>query len=126
METNPVHRAEQAEANSAGGESTASSFPVTTFSWLAACLLILLGAAFELGMLGFGPYNSSGVLLLSVVGKNAWTMLADLAFPELSELARIWPLILVILGASILFIAQLRNRIESIAASSGRKENRAN
>jgi hypothetical protein len=126
MEPNPVRRGQPAAENSAGGHSAGSSFPIATLSWLAACLLILLGAAFELGMLGFGPYNSSGVLLLSVVGKNAWTMLADLAFPELSELAKIWPLMLVILGASILFIAQLRNRIESIAASSGRKENRAN
>jgi hypothetical protein len=126
METNPVRRAEAAAANSTIRRSISPRFPATTLAWLAACLLILLGAAFELGMLGVGPYNSSGVLLLSVVGKNAWTMFADLVFPELREIVRIWPLILVILGASILFVAQLRNRIESVAVSSGRKENRAN
>ena len=126
METNPVHRAEQVAASSRGGSLNDASFPTTTFAWLAACLLILLGAAFELGMLGFGPYNSSGVLLLSVVGKSAWTMLAEFAFPELCGLVRIWPLILVVLGASILFVAQHRNRFESVNVSSERNENRAN
>lgn len=126
MGTNPIHRADQAAAGSTGRHSTSPSFPVTTFAWLAACLLILLGAAFELGMLGVGPYNSSGVLLLSVVGKNAWAMLADLAFPELREVVGIWPLILVVLGASILFVAQRWNQFESSAISSGRKENHAN
>jgi hypothetical protein len=126
METNPVHRAEPAAINSTGRGSASPSFPATTLSWLAACLLILLGAAFELGMLGFGPYNSSGVLLLLVVGKNAWTMLADLAFPELREMVKTWPLTLVILGASIMLIAQRRRQFEPSAASSGRKENHAN
>ncbi len=126
METNPAHRAEPAAANSTVRHLASQTFPTTTLAWLAACLLILLGAAFELGMLGVGPYDSSGVLLLSVAGKNAWTMLADLAFPELREIVRIWPLILVILGVSILFVTQLRNRIESVAVSSDRKENHAN
>jgi hypothetical protein len=126
METNPVHRAEPAAANSSDCHSPRPSFPITTFLWLAACLLILLCGAFELGMLGFGPYNSSGVLLLSVVGKNAWTILANLVFPELRELLKIWPLTLVILGASILFIAKRWIQFESSAVSSGRNENNAN
>jgi hypothetical protein len=126
METYPAYRSESATPNSAGRHSSSPLFPTTTFAWLAASLLILLGAAFELGMLGLGPYNSSGVLLLSVVVKNGWTMLADLAFPELRELVRIWPLILVVLGASILFIARRPNQVESSAVSSGRNENRAN
>jgi hypothetical protein len=125
METNPVHRAEPAAANSTGRHSTSRSSPTTTLAWLAVCLLVLLGAAFELGMLGFGPYNSSGVLLLSVVAKNAWTILADLAFPELCELVRIWPLILVVIGASILLIAQRRRQFEPSDVSAGRKENHA-
>jgi hypothetical protein len=126
MEINPVHRAEPVAANLLGRHSPISSFPTTTFAWLAACLLILLGAAFELGMLGVGPYNSSGVLLLSIVGKNAWIMLTDLAFPQLRELVKIWPLILVVIGASILFVAQRWNQFESIAARSGRENSHAN
>jgi hypothetical protein len=126
MEINPVHRAEPVAANSYGRHSTDPSLPTTIFSWIAACLLILLGAAFELGMLGFGPYNSSGVLLLSIVGKSAWTMLADLVFPQLRELVQIWPLILVVIGASILFVARHWNQFESIANSSQREENHAN
>jgi hypothetical protein len=77
-------------------------------------------------MLGLGPYNSSGVLLFSIVGKNAWTMLADLAFPQLRELIKIWPLILVVIGASILFLAQRWNQFESIANSSRGEKNHAN
>ncbi len=50
-------------------------FPPQRFRGLAACLLILLGVAFELGMLGFGPYNSSDVWLFSVIGKNVWIAL---------------------------------------------------
>jgi hypothetical protein len=126
METNPILRAESAAPNSTGRHSNNPSLTISSLAWFAAGLLILLGAAFELGMLGFGPYNSSGVLLLSVVGKNAWTVLANLAFPELRELAKIWPLILVVLGASVLLIAQRWNHFESRADSSGRKENHAN
>src|ERR1700727_658215 len=126
METSPAHGAQSGVEIFAGGHSARRLFPITAFSWLAASLLILLGAAFELGMLGFGPYNSSGVLLLFVVGKNAWAILAELAFPELREFVKIWPLVLVVLGASILFVAQCWNRFESVAVSSGRKENHAN
>jgi hypothetical protein len=126
METNPAHLSEQGAAYSDGRHSAGALFPITTLAWLAACLLILLGVAFELGMLGFGPYNSSGVLLLSVVGKNAWTILANLAFPELREFINIWPLVLVVLGAALLFIVQHRNRFESMITSSRRKENHAN
>jgi hypothetical protein len=127
METNQIHRADQTETNSPGRFSTNPSFPAATLSWLSACLLILLGVAFELGMLGFGPYNSTGVWLLTVIGKNAWVMVANLAAPELGGLAKIWPLVLVSLGSAILLIARGWNRFNSIAAkSSGRKENHAN
>jgi len=126
METNQIHRAEQIEANLTYRRSTNSSFPAATLSWLSACLLIPLGVAFELGMLGFGPYNSTGVWLLTVIGRNAWAMLANLAAPELGGLAKIWPLVLVSLGSAILLIARGWDRFSSIPAkSSGRKENHA-
>lgn len=97
-----------------------------TPAWLAAGLLILLGAAFELGILGFGPYNSSDAWLFAVIGKNAWMMLADLVVPELREILKVWPLILVTMGSAILLIAQPWNRIDSAAAtSSGGEENHA-
>jgi len=127
METNEIHRAEQAIANSHCRRSTSPSFPIAIVAWLAACLLILLGAAFELGMLGFGPYNSSDAWLFSVIGRNAWTMLADLVVPELRELARIWPLMLVSVGSAILLIVRRWNGFDLMAANrSGRKENNAN
>ena len=108
------------------GRSTITSFPTATIAWLAACLLILLGVAFELGMLGFGPYNPSDAWLFSVIGRNIWIVLADLGIPGLRELVRIWPLMLVSLGSAIMLIAQRWNRANSMAASSGRKENHAN
>jgi hypothetical protein len=127
MEINQLHRAEATVANSSWRNSIAPSSPTAALSWLAASLLILLGAAFELGMLGFGPYNSTGVWMLSLIGKNAWIMLSDLVVPQLREVARVWPLMLVCLGSAILLITRYWNRFDSMAASSsGRNENHAN
>ena len=127
METKQIHCAEETTANSRRRSSTNRSFPATTLARLAASLLILLGAAFELGMLGLGPYNSSDAWLFSVIGKNTWIALTDLVVPELRETIKIWPLILVTIGAAILLIAQTRNRFHSTTpSSSGRKENHAN
>jgi hypothetical protein len=126
METNQIHRVEQTAVNSHCRNATNSSVPAATISWIAAFLLILLGAAFELGMLGFGPYNSSDVWLFSVIGKNAWIALTNLALPELREIAGIWPLLLVSLGSAILLIAPRWSHFNSsTAASSGRDENHA-
>jgi hypothetical protein len=127
MEPNQIHRAEQIAANSDSRNATNSSVPNATISWIAAGLLILLGVAFELGMLGFGPYNSSDVWLFSVIGKNAWIALTNLALPELREIVRIWPMVLVSLGSAILLIARRWSHFNSsTAASSGRNENHAN
>jgi hypothetical protein len=127
METNQIHRADETLADLRRICSTSPSFPITNFAWLVACLLILLGAAFELGMLGFGPYNSSGVWLLSVIGQNGWIMLADLAVPQLRELAKIWPLVLVSLGSAIILIARRWNRSDiAVAGGPVTKENNGN
>jgi hypothetical protein len=127
METNQFHRAEPSMANSHRRTSTGASSPIANLAWLAACLLILLGLAFELGMLGFGPYNSSDVWLYSVIGRNAWIMLSDLVIPQLRELVKMWPVMLVSLGSAILLIAQRRRRIDAVAApSSMTKENNGN
>lgn len=127
METNQIQRAVETAANSHCRNSTSRSVPTATISWIAASLLILLGVAFELGMLGFGPYNSSDIWLFSVVGKNAWIAITDLALPELREIVRIWPLALVSLGSAILLIARRWSDFSSsTAASSGRKQNHAN
>lgn len=124
METNQFHRGEKIAASAHRRHSFS---PITTLAWLGACLLILLGVAFELGMLGFGPYNSSGVWLLFAIVKNGWIMLADLAVPELLELTKIWPLILVSLGSAILLAMKYRNRLDLIdAESAAPKENHGN
>lgn len=99
---------------------------MATLSWLVASLLILLGVAFELGMLGFGPYNSNDLWMFSAIGRNAWIILSNLTVPELRDIVRVWPLMLVSLGFAILLIVRRWNRYDSIAAnSSGRKENHA-
>jgi hypothetical protein len=113
METNQIHRTEKAVAHSHLRESIS---PFRTFAWLVACLLILLGVAFELGMLGFGPYNSSGVWLYAAVGRNGWIMLADFVLPELRELVKVWPLMLVSLGSAVLLIMRRQNQFDLAAA----------
>jgi len=56
-----------------------------------------------------------------------WIMLCDIVIPQLREIVRTWPLILVSLGSAILLIVLRRNQFNSLAASgSGRKENNAN
>jgi len=78
-------------------------------------------------MLGFGPYNSSDVWLFSVIGKNMWIVLTNLALPELREIVRIWPLVLVSLGSAILLIGRRWSDFNSsAAANSGRNEDDAN
>lgn len=127
METNPIHRADSTLADLQRICSTRPPIPKISLAWLIAWLLILLGAAFELGMLGFGPYNSSGVWWFSVIGRNGWIMLADFVAPELREMAKIWPLALVSLGSAILLIARRWNRFEmATSASSVTKENNGN
>jgi hypothetical protein len=127
METKQIHDADHKVASSRWHRSTNVSSPITTLAWLAAALLILLGAAFELGMLGYGPYNSSDAWVFTAIGRNAWMMLADLVVPEMRDLLKTWPLMLVNLGLAILLIAQRRNRLHSMGATSAeRKENHAN
>ncbi len=124
MATNQIHRTEKTGADPDRRHSTS---PIRTFAWLVACLLILLGVAFELGMLGLGPYNSSGVWLFSLVGRNGWIMLADFIAPQLRELVKMWPLMLVTLGSAILLTVQHRNRFDLTAATSSMsKEHNAN
>jgi hypothetical protein len=127
METNQFHRAEPTLADPHGRRSPRASSATSTLAALAACLLILLGVAFELGMLGIGPYNSSGVWVLSLVGKNGWIMLANLVAPQLREMVKIWPLMLVILGSAIFLISRRWNRFDTAAIpSSVMKENNGN
>jgi hypothetical protein len=111
METNQIHRAEHPPAISQIRRSSNPSSPIATLAWLAACLLILLGVAFELGMLGFGPYNSNNLWMFSAIGRNVWIMLSNLAVPELRDIARMWPLMLVSLGSAILLIARRWSRV---------------
>ena len=93
---------------------------------LIAFLMILLGVAFELGMLGLGPYNSNGVWMFSVVAKNGLIILADFVAPELRELAKIWPLTLVSLGSAILLATRYGKHLDLAAATSSMsKENNA-
>jgi hypothetical protein len=126
METNPSHRAEQTLGNSQDHHSTRPEI-AAPFAWLAAALLILIGAAFELGMFGFGPYNSSDAWLFSSIGRNLWIMLTNLIVPELREFLNVWPLLLVSLGSAILLVARFWNRFEPATANSPqRRINHAN
>jgi hypothetical protein len=127
METNQIQRAPQQMASFDFHASAKSPFAITTLAWLIAALLILLGITFEMGMLGFGPYNSNDAWMFAVAGKNAWIMLANLEVPQLIELVRTWPMALVVLGSGILLTAELWRRAHSISAAGfGRKERHGN
>ena len=120
METKQIHTGTQSDASprhffSDGPKSAAP------LAWLTAALLILTGAAFEFGMLGFGPYNSSDVWLLSVLAKNVWITVLDLLGPQLLNFLSTWPIVLVSLGSAILLVTRRRNRFDS-RYSSGPQE----
>jgi len=116
METNPIHPANHSDAGSPLVVSHGPKF-VVLLAWLIAVLLILVGAAFELGILGFGPYNPSDVWLFSVLSKNMWTAMTDLACPQMLNFLSAWPIVLVSLGSAILIVARRRNRFDSISSS---------
>ncbi len=121
METNQIHRVERPVVNSYSHGSSKSSSATTTLAWLIAALLILVGAAFELGMLGYGPYNSNDIWLYSVAGKNVWIMLNNLDIPHLKELLRIWPMLLIGLGSGILLTVEQWSSARLLSAIGNRR-----
>lgn len=116
METNPIHPGNHSDA---GPQLVVSHEPkfFVPLACLIAVLLIVIGVAFELGMLGFGPYNPSDVWLFSVLAKNVWTAMVDVAGPQMLNFLSAWPIVLVSLGSAILIVARRRNRTESISSS---------
>jgi hypothetical protein len=115
METNQIHPAPQQMAKLDFRLSAKSPFAITPLAWLTAALLILLGITFEMGMLGYGPYNSNDIWMFAVAGKNAWIMLASLGIPQMVELVRTWPMTLVVLGSGILLTAGLWRSAHSVS-----------
>ena len=124
METNQIHLGNRSGAGANLSRSHVSR-PAATLAWLAAVILILIGAAFQLGMLGFGPYNSSDLWLFPALGRNVWIAIVDLAGPQLINYLSAWPIVLVSFGSAILLIVRRRNRFDSnlSSGSPGRTSN---
>lgn len=80
------------------------------FGWTAGGLLLALGAALQLGELGYGPYSAANRWVFSVVAKGAWHMLMMLDGPALKYMMQYWPLTIVLLGLVILPMAWNRQR----------------
>ncbi len=87
--------------------------------WIAAGILIALGAALQLGELGYGPYQPANRWLFSLLATGGWHMLTLLDGTVQQYVFQFWPLLLVLFGCAILSLANNRNRAdENVAASS--------
>ena len=70
---------------------------------LPAAALIFLGSVFQLGMLGYGQLNPHEFWPLAMIAQSAWGLFSGLFnAPEFANIARFWPLLLVVCGLSIL------------------------
>lgn len=78
---------------------------------LPAAALIFLGSVFQLDMLGYGQLNPHDLWPAAMIFQSAWDLLASLFnTPELANIVRFWPLLLVIGGLSILYSLKPANR----------------
>jgi hypothetical protein len=70
---------------------------------LPATALIFLGSVFQLGMLGYGELNPRTLWPVTMIFQSAWNLFAaHFSTPEMENIARFWPLLLVVCGLSIL------------------------
>jgi hypothetical protein len=78
---------------------------------MSATALIVVGATFQLAVLGYAHMHGDGLWFFSVLGSNIWNMLA-LAFnaPATQQLMEYWPLALVGAGFAILLAKQQGRR----------------
>ena len=78
---------------------------------LPAAALIFLGSVFQLGMLGYGQLNPHDLWPAKMIFQSAWDLFASLFnTPELANILRFWPLLLIIGGLSILYALKPANR----------------
>jgi uncharacterized membrane protein len=84
----------------------------SSFLWITAALMILVGVVFQVGELGLSHIRLDNLWLVSVVASDLWNLIATrLGGPTVTQVLRYWPLILVGLGFSIMLATQ-ENRLK--------------
>lgn len=92
------------------------------FPEAGATLLILLGVVFQLGELGYGHLGLDNLWFFSIMFTDIWNILSmRLNIPNLADLLRYWPLVLVGLGLAIL-LATHENRSSRARRGNGHGE----
>jgi len=77
----------------------------------AAALLIFAGVVFQLGEFLCRRIGSDGYWLIHMIATNLWNMLVlRLNMPDIGDVLRFWPLILVGFGFAILLALQSQNQ----------------
>jgi len=99
------------------------SISAAAWGWVTAGLLLSLGAALQLGELGYGPYQPMNRWLFSMIADASWRMLTLLDGAMLQYLLHYWPLLLISFGLAILPLARHGHRRgPQLAAGSGTGE----
>jgi len=114
---------EETVANANRQVTSKHSISAAAWGWVIACLLLSLGAALQLGELGYGPYEPMNRWLFSMIADAIWRMLTLLDGVMLQYLLHYWPLLLISFGLAILPLT--RNgyrRGRQLAAGSGTGE----
>jgi len=74
-----------------------------SFAAIAAGLLIFLGVVFQLGEFICSNLSASSYWLIHMIAANIWSMVVlRLNEPEIADVLRFWPLLLVGFGLAIL------------------------
>ena len=110
-------------ANANRRVTSKQSISTGALGWITAGVMLFLGAALQLGELGYGPYQPVNRWLFSVFADAAWRMLTLLDGAMLRYILQNWPLLLILSGLAILPLAWHGNRSRAqFAAGSGNGE----
>lgn len=114
---------EETVANANRQVNSKHSISAAAWGWVTACLLLSLGAALQLGELGYGPYQPMNRWLFSMIADAFWRMLTLLDGAMLQYILHYWPLLLISFGLAILPLTRRGDRRSpKLAAGSGTGE----
>ncbi|HLW97962.1 MAG TPA: hypothetical protein VKR82_04900 [Candidatus Acidoferrales bacterium] len=86
------------------------SISAASVGWLTAGVLLSLGAALQLGELGYGPYQPANRWMISMLANGAWHILKLMDGAMLQYILQYWPMLLISFGLGILSLAWSGNR----------------
>jgi hypothetical protein len=84
----------------------------SSFLWITAAMMILVGVVFQVGELGLSHLRLDNLWQVSVVASDLWNLVVTrIGGPTVTQVLRYWPLVLVGLGFSIMLATQ-ENRLK--------------